>query len=275
MTPVPYKLPTPVLETYMTETSQHAPFKFHFITITPIIFTITLFIANPACFLLMVWYTALLETEKMLWPPYGHGLFLFGFISTKAWSFAMVIILFRGNLLKYFSDLNACLLMCFVSVNRKAGIVLGFLVYIVMESRISFSTSLSGIFMFRKKKESTFSGTRVSVLAINLSANFIKFLIPFHCIPKRRVLRLSSVTPYGARKLETCTNLLSPGFWFLLNNANNIRHTGTAEPTTQTYTFMFARDQCTPNVFPRMIDGISVRPPSQSSSQRFHQTWFP
>jgi hypothetical protein len=43
---------------------------------------------------------------------------------------------------------------------------------------------LSGISMFQKQRESTFSRTRVNVLARNLSANFMKFLIPLHWIPK-------------------------------------------------------------------------------------------
>jgi hypothetical protein len=39
-------------------------------------------------------------------------------------------------------------------------------------------THLSGIFMFQKQMESTFSGTKVNVLFCNLLANFLKFLIP-------------------------------------------------------------------------------------------------
>jgi hypothetical protein len=42
---------------------------------------------------------------------------------------AAVMILFRGTSLKYFSDLIARLLMCFVCISSKAGIVHIFLVY--------------------------------------------------------------------------------------------------------------------------------------------------
>jgi hypothetical protein len=48
----------------------------------------------------------------------------------------VVIILFAATSLKYFSDLIALLLMCFVSVISKAGIVHIFLVYSAMESGI-------------------------------------------------------------------------------------------------------------------------------------------
>jgi hypothetical protein len=60
----------------------------------------------------------------MLWPPYGHGLFLFGFISEAkracfdlselyhSQTLTVVIILFRGSTSsKYFSDLIECSLV--------------------------------------------------------------------------------------------------------------------------------------------------------------------
>jgi hypothetical protein len=86
----------------------------------------------------------------------------------------VVVTLFRGTPLKYVSDLIDLLLMCFVCIISKAGIVHVFLEYSAMESRISSSTHLSGIVIFRKQRESTFSGTRVNVLARNPAANFIK-----------------------------------------------------------------------------------------------------
>jgi hypothetical protein len=82
-----------------------------------------------------VWYTVLSETEKMLWAPYGHGLFLFGFISKQSCdvdamicseldhgqTLTKVINLFIGTSLKYFRDLIARLLMCFVCTISKVG----------------------------------------------------------------------------------------------------------------------------------------------------------
>ncbi len=107
----------------------------------------------------------------------------------------MVIILFRGTSLKYFSDLNSCLLLCFVCVSRKAGIVRTFLVY----SANGIGNLIFQLFLrnlnFHKNQEfhfppifqeslssetlgnRLFSGTRVNLIASNISENSLK--LPF------------------------------------------------------------------------------------------------
>ncbi len=115
----------------------------------------------------------------------------------------MVIILFRGTSLKYFTDLIACLLLCFVCVSRKACIVRTFLVYSANGiGNLIFQRVLRNL-TFHKNQEfhfppifqeslssenlgnRLFSGTRVNLIASNISENSLKLLTPLHCIPRR------------------------------------------------------------------------------------------
>jgi hypothetical protein len=61
----------------------------------------------------------------------------------------VVVILFRGTSLKYFSDLTARLLACIVCViGSRAGTVHNFLVHSAIEWGISIFNHHSGIFLF-------------------------------------------------------------------------------------------------------------------------------